>query len=39
MFSSQIGFKIISHLSEQLKFTFETSEEDEKFTTSLIFTE
>lgn len=39
MFSSQIGFKIIDHLSEKLKFTFTTSEEDDKFTTTLIFKE
>lgn len=37
MFSSQIGFKIIDHLSEKLGFTFATATEDEKFTTTLIF--
>ncbi len=37
MFSSQIGFKIIDHLSEKLGFTFATSVEEEKFTTTLIF--
>jgi len=37
MFSSQIGFKIIDHLSEKLGFSFTTSAEEEKFTTTLIF--
>ena len=37
MFSSQLGFKIIDHLSEKLGFTFATSTEEEKFTTTLIF--
>jgi signal transduction histidine kinase len=37
MFSSQIGFKIIDHLSEKLGFSFATTAEAEKFTTTLIF--
>lgn len=37
MFSSQIGLKIIGHLSEKLKFTFHTKEDGEKFTTTLVF--
>lgn len=39
MFSSQIGFKIIDHLSEKLGFSFTTTAEPEKFTTTLIFNE